>query len=186
MSDRFEKLVRELAENTRFVRIDMIPFFKEFIKKHRTPLIKIRKSYKISRSRSKSAIIKSNVATYLLTKGEDLFNDWLNLMFAFRKTNLKINIKAGGTSMDVIINISYMYNKNEIEFIKRIIKEYSLKESSIEDISILLLSESVLSIQEIFNEIIGYKFSLMMQNDSIKISDENMQVEIEVVSRLYS
>ncbi|MBD3227796.1 MAG: hypothetical protein GF329_06375 [Candidatus Lokiarchaeota archaeon] len=186
MSIRFRDLVSEIAEETNFIRLDMIPYFKDYMNRHPTPLNRLKRAYKISRS--KQRMTKSNVAAYLLKKGGDLIHDWLNDVFFFRRTDLTISLKRGGTSMDAIMNISYQYNEEEIETIKQIIKEYKLKEKDItvEDVSLLLLSESILCMEKVFNEVIGYKFSLMMQNDEVKKSENRIEVSIEVVTRLYS
>ena len=188
MSSRFENLINEIAENTKFIRLDMIPYFKEYLNRHQNPLNKIRRAFKISRSRQSSRLTKSNVAAYLKIKGIDLLFNWLNLLFHFRRTDLNINLKKGGTSMDAIMLINYNYNQNELIYIKKVINDYNLKENdiSIGDISLLLLGESVLCMEKTFNEIIGYKFSLMMQNDEIEILKNEIKVSIEVVTRLFS
>jgi len=187
MSIRFKKITTEIAENTKFIRIDMIPFFKNYIKKHRTILNRLKKSYKISRTILTKKISKSNVSKFLIIKGKSLIIDWLNSMFNFRKSDLIVEVKPGGTSVDAIIKVKYTYNEKEINFIKNLIDKYNLKEDDIttEDVCLLFLSESVLCIQELFNEIIGYEFSLMMQNDEIIPTDGCIQVLIEIVTRLY-
>lgn len=188
MSVRFENIVKEIAEKTNFIRIDMIPFFKKYIERHQTPLNRLKKAYKISRARSSAKIVSSNVAAYLIKKGTQLLYDWLNDMFYFRRGDLEISLKQGGTSMDAVMNIIYNYNEEEIDTIKKVIQDYNLKEKdiNIDDICLLLLSESIMCMQDSFNEIIGYRFSLMMQNDEVKISKNSVEVILEVVTRLYS
>jgi hypothetical protein len=188
MSVRFENIIREIAEKANFIRIDMIPFFKDYIERHQTPLNRLKKAYKISRARSSTKIVSSNVAAYLIKKGTQLLYDWLNFMFYFRRSDLEISLKQGGTSMDAIMNIRYHYNEEEIETIKQVIQDYNLKEKdiNIDDICLLLLSEAIMCMQGSFNEIIGYQFSLMMQNDEVNISKNCIEVELEVVTRLYS
>lgn len=186
MSKHFQKLIETVAKETKFIRVNMIPFFKDYIKNHQTPLVNLRRSYKISRYRNLTSIIKSNVAAYLIKKGADLISDWLNSMFYFRRTDLKVLVKGGGTTLDIVLNVSYNYNNEELKFIRDIIKQFELKDITVEDISSLFLSESVLCIQNVFNEIIGYNFTFMMQNSDATIKDGTIQVEIEIVSRLYT
>ncbi|MHA1753676.1 MAG: hypothetical protein ACTSYZ_15025 [Candidatus Helarchaeota archaeon] len=188
MPEQFAKFIISIAENTKFIRLDMIPFFEDYIKKHPTPLKRFKRAYKISRSKSNLKIVKSNVAAYLIKKGNDLFTDWLNTMFYFRKTDLSVEIKGGGTSMDVVINIKYIYREDEIKVMERVIKDYELNKNdiTIEDICLLLLSEAILCMQTFFNEIIGYKFSLMVQNDEVEVSKNKINTYIELVTRLYS
>ncbi|MHA1232316.1 MAG: hypothetical protein ACTSRP_15370 [Candidatus Helarchaeota archaeon] len=188
MTSKFEKLIEDIAKNTGFKRMDMIPYFREYIKNHPVPLKRVKRAYKISRTKSSSKFTKSNVAAYLVKKGSDMIIDWLNYMFNFRRTDLKVETRGGGTSMDAIFLIQYIYNKKELDDMHRIIKENELDKNdiNIEDISLLLLSESILCIETVFNEIIGYNFSMMIQNDNIKKYDDKIIVNIEVVTRLYA
>ena len=90
---------------------------------------------------------------------------WLTVIFPFRKEELKMIIKKGGSNVDVVMDISYFFKEKELNFIDFLIKEFAIEEITAQVALIRTLAETILIFCQIWDEVSGYDFTMMPEED---------------------
>ncbi|NVM29107.1 MAG: hypothetical protein HWN65_09695 [Candidatus Helarchaeota archaeon] len=116
------------------------------------------------------------ISDFIHNEGISIFSVWLAEVFPFSFESLDIDCPKGPSTVDALLNITYTYNPNELNLIRRLIAEVNIGVDE-ETLAKLLLIEAVKSISRILSEILEneYKFS----TESVDTAIENDQLTIK-------
>ena len=100
----------------------------------------------------------------------------------FNNKKLTVKFSEGGTTVDIILAISYFFSNEELFYIDKLISENELEI----DPKIALVrsfAELILIFPLIFNDIVGYEFAIMPENEKEELFTEGLKLNMEFSSR---
>ncbi|MHA1378461.1 MAG: HAD-IIA family hydrolase [Candidatus Helarchaeota archaeon] len=153
------------ARVTAFERMEMIPYFNQVLKEQISSLKKFRKEFVEIWEKWSEEHGGSNVAVFFVNKGQKILLKWLSTVFPFRLKDFKIEFQEGGTSVDIILKVSYLFNEEELKHTDYLIKQYKIKEITSQIALIRILAETILIFSKMWNDISGYDFTMMAEED---------------------
>ena len=180
---KLKDFLTKLAGETKFQRYEMTKFMKSEIQ-NRMPLSREYKTHfkdiwtKWKRKRS-----SSNIAGFFKGNGKKLMTGWLSKVFPFNHNRLKVKFSEGGTSVDIILDINYSFEREEITSIAQILKENEIVDVSDENALIRIFSETILSFPLIWTEYFGYEFTIMPENEEKKWKDDSLKIKLRFSAR---
>jgi len=162
---KFYFFLENMAKYTSFQRMDMINLLKQILTEQKLVLKNFKAEFLQIWENWMQEYGGSNVANFYVNKGGEILQNWLTIVFPFRKNDFKINFNEGGTTVDIILDISYFFNERELQFIDFLIKEFNIQELNSQTALIRTLAETILIFSQIWNEISGYAFTMMPEED---------------------
>ncbi len=126
-----------------------------------------------------------NVAGFFVKKGELLLRKWLNDFFPFNtgKQQLILGFKGGGTSEDFRFYIFYRFTTDELEIIEKSFINYKIREISQRAAITRIFLEIFLAMSPIISKVLGYKYSLMLEESKILSKSKARILYLELVAR---
>ncbi|MHA1386586.1 MAG: HAD-IIA family hydrolase [Candidatus Helarchaeota archaeon] len=179
---KFNIFLENLAKSTSFERMEMIPYLRQILKEQETELKKFKKEFFNIWENWSEEYGGSNIASFFVNKGKIIMLKWLSNVFPFRKEDFKIVFKEGGTTVDVVLDISYFFNEEELKYIKNLIKETKIIEISPQIALIRTLAETILAFSQVWDEVSGYNFTMMPEED--KTSKKEGEIIFDMVFTL--
>ena len=162
---KFYFFLENFAKYTAFERMEMINLFKQILKEQELVLKNYKQEFSQIWKNWGDEYGGAEVANFFENNCVDLMLKWLAVIFPFRKEDFKINIKKGGTNVDVVMDISYFFTEKELNFIEFLIKEFAIEEITAQVALIRTLAETILIFCQIWNEISGYDFTIMPEEE---------------------
>ncbi len=162
---KFYFFLENFAKYTAFQRMEMINLFRRILKEQEFILKNYKQDFLQVWKNWVEEYGGAEVADFFVNNCDELILKWLTVIFPFRKEDFKILIKKGGTNVDVVLDISYFFMEKEISFIDFLIKEFDIEEVTAQVALIRTLAETILIFCQIWNEISGYDFTIMPEEE---------------------
>ena len=188
MTQQFRSFIEGLGRESRFDRNLLQRVFDQLIKtEYKVKYAQLKQSFQerwndwIAKPGNK----KEQVSEFFMQNGEQLIRRWLGeiLSFTNSKQQLIIGVKAGGTSEDLIFHVFYRFNQQELELIDRSISSNRIQEISRETALKRLFLEALLPLKTIISSVLGYKFSLMIEESKVLTKARGKIVFLELTAR---
>lgn len=121
------------------------------------------------------------IANFISQYGRDLFISWLSEIFPFAKNSLIIECPEGHSAVDSQLIISYIYDKEELDYIKFVLDKLEFNEwkDRVKDVARILFIDAIKSISDHFEALIGQKYKIYTENINIYEIDVNGSIFIE-------
>jgi len=113
--------------------------------------------------------------------GREIFLTWLSEIYPFQKASLIIDCPQGHSPVDSQIIISYIYERQELDYIKFILNKLEIHEwlDRVQEVARILFVESIKSISDIFENVIKTKYKIYTGNINLYEIDVNGSVFVE-------
>ncbi|NHI92765.1 MAG: hypothetical protein EAX96_09720 [Candidatus Lokiarchaeota archaeon] len=181
---KLKNLLNKLAFYTKFERMDMIEFYKTEIQKNLMPIRSFERDFNEIWTNWAKKNSKSEVAKFFKEKGDKLLIRWLTEVFPFNNRKLDVKFFEGGTTVDIILKITYAFSNEELFFVEKIISENKI-DLSPQIALVRSFAELILIFPIIWNEIIGYEFTIMPENEKEELKKDGLNLLMEFSSRPY-
>jgi hypothetical protein len=187
MTSDFEAFIEELSKECRFDRTLLKQYYETQIYSRRQA--KYLHFEQIFRETwDKWVREKGNalvVSDFFVNYGDKLFREWLGLFFPFhtRGQRLILGFKGGGTYEDIVISMFYRFSLQELEIINKSFDKYKIREITPRAALTRMFLESFLVIYPVISKIVGYKYSLMLEESKILKKDQGRILHLEIVAR---
>jgi len=176
---KLKTLLTKLAKETKFERMELIDYYKGEIEKNLMVIRSFKRQFEETWGNWSK---KSEVANFFQSKGSKLLIKWLTEVFPFNNKKLNVKFSEGGTTVDIILGISYFFSNEELFFVDKLIAENEL-ESDPKIALVRSFAELILIFPIIFNDIVGYEFAIMPENEKEELYNEGLKLEMEFSSR---
>jgi len=188
MMRNFRSFIELLGRESRFDRNLLQKIFENLVKKE----------YKIEYTQFRQALQekwndwiekngnnKEQVSKFFMTNGEQIIRKWLGeiLPFANNKQQLITGVKSGGTPEDLIIHMFYRFNQKELEAIDVTISNNRIQEITRETALKRIFLESFLPLKNIISSVLGYKYSLMIEESKVFTKENGKILFLEMTAR---
>ena len=126
------------------------------------------------------------ISPFLEIVGPHIFIDYLTKLFSFDPTKLKVQIKKGKSNVDAIINLTYLYDKEELKILKKLKEKYRIVHIDKEnEIAKTLLSNCVKSMSKFLSNIINIKYRLFTSQIETNLKEDNtMEIILALDGRI--
>lgn len=181
---KLKSLLSKLATETKFERMDMIEYYRTEIQKNLMSIRSFIRDFKdvwIEWTKKNS---KSEVAKFFKDKGSKLLTRWLSEVFPFNNKKFNANFSEGGTTVDIILKISYEFTNEELFFVEQLLSENKI-ELSPQLALVRSFAELILIFPMIWNDIVGYEFTIMPENEKEELTKDGLILQMEFSSRPY-
>lgn len=180
---KFYFFLENLAKHSSFQRMDMNILFGEILKEKEFIL----KDYKEEFLKIWEKWVQenggANVVNFFVNKCQELLLRWLTVIFPFRMNDLNINFEGGGSTVDIILDISYFFYDKEMNFIDFLIKEFNIKEITSQVALTRTIAEPILIFSKIWNDISGYDFTMMPEEEKATKKKNGIDFNMRFVLR---
>lgn len=171
---KFFIFTENFARATSFERMEMIPYFNEIFKEHISELKKFKGEFVEFWEKWGEEYGGSDVAGFFSNHGQVILLKWLSKVFPFRDKDFKIEFKEGGTSVDVILDISYFFNEKEVKYMDSLLQEFEIEDITPQIALIRLLAETILIFSKMWDDVSGYDFTMMPEEDKTSKKGEGI------------
>jgi hypothetical protein len=188
MTQEFRSFIERLGRESRFDRNLLQKGFDQLIKtEYKVNYAQFKQSFqeKWNDWITKQGNKKEQVSEFFMQNGEQFIRRWLGeiLPFTNSKQQLITGVKSGGTPEDLIFHMFYRFNPQELELIDRSISNNRIQEISRETALKRLFLEAFLPLKAIISSVLGYKYSLMIEESKVLTKARGKIVFLEITAR---
>ena len=181
---KLKNLLSKLAIDTKFERMDMIEYYRTEIQKNLMPIRSFIRDFNEVWVEWTKKNSKSEVAKFFKDKGDKLLSRWLTEVFPFNSKKFNAKYSEGGTTVDIILNISYEFSNEELFYVEKLLSENKI-DLSPQIALVRSFAELILIFPIIWNDIVGYEFTIMPENEKEELNKDGLNLVMEFSSRPY-
>ncbi len=184
MSTGFKDFIEQLSKESRFDRKALQQIYeKKIFAQGGTKYTQYERIFKEEWDDWAKEKGTEDIADFFIRKGDKLFRGWLQNFFPFYTGNkqLILGFKRGGTPEDIIIHVFYRFSQDELNSIDNSLSRVG-NMSPHTALSRVFL-ESFLAIRPIISKIVGYKYSLMVEESKFLKKAKGRILFLELIAR---
>ena len=181
----FQAFIEQLSKDSRFDRKRLQKIYEDHIfSKKEARLSRYENTFQAEWddwAKEKGTV---DISEFFLKRGEKLLRGWLSNFFPFYTSNkrLILGIKKGGTYEDFIIDVFYRFSQEELESVDLSLSNNRIDLTRRSALTRIIL-ESLLAMRPIISKIVGYKYSLMIEESKFLKKANGRILFLEIVAR---
>jgi hypothetical protein len=181
MSKKVQKFYERLGKQTQFERSDekLYAYLKTNLKKKRVAYPRFMEYFRKTWKNYIETSSSMNISQFFIDEGNEILTRWFSEVWPFPKSSLNFEFGRGGSQVDVLITIKYVFSKDETSAIGEVIDKFNIEEKTNTSAALVSLLEPLVLFGSILSEIIGQDFRVSIEDRTI----ENDQITIETSAR---
>lgn len=185
MTMSFQEFIEQLGKETRFNRIGLQRIYEKMIQNNYNKLIRYQGKFQTEWDNWVKANGPEKVSNFFVQQGDTLFREWLEDFFPFYtgKEQLILGFKEGGTSEDFIINIFYKFTQIELNSLNNFLILNRMSDLSLRIALTRVFLESFLAMRPIISTVVGYKYSLVVEESKFLTKSQGRILYLELIAR---
>ncbi|MHA1650094.1 MAG: hypothetical protein ACTSYB_07855 [Candidatus Helarchaeota archaeon] len=185
ISQEFEDFVRRIFNISKLQISDGIlplAFENELIQKKEAVTVFFKTIFSIYEEWCKCTY-SSFISDFIHSEGISIFSIWLAEVYPFDYERTKIDCPKGPSTEDALVNITYIYNKAELDIIQKLIQEFGIS-VDVETVAKILLIEAIKSISKILSEAVSDDYKIFTDDVSAEYTADNLIVKFKGAGRV--
>ncbi len=181
----FQAFIEHLSKESRFDRIRLQKIYEEHIlSKKEGRISQYEKKFQAEWDDWAKEKGIEDISDFFLNRGEKLLRGWLQSFFPFYTGNqrLILVLKKGGTPEDFIITVFYRFTQEELDSVDISLSNNRISLTRQSALTRVFL-ESFLAMRPTISNIVGYKYSLMVEESRFLKKADGRILFLEIVAR---
>ena len=181
----FQAFIEQLSRETKFDRNRLQKIYEQHIFSMKDEkLVRYESDFKAEWDDWAKGNGKVDVSEFFFKRGKKLLRGWLSNFFPFYTSNkrLIISIKKGGTYEDFVISVFYRFSPEELMSVDLSLMNNNIEMTRRSALTRIIL-EALLAMRPIISKVVGYKYSLMIEESKFLKKENGRILFLEIVAR---